>query len=92
MKQKFHYVYILKSLKDGLFYIGFSTDLKRRLQEHNSGKNISTSRRLPLQLIYYEAFLSRTDASQRERYFKTSKGKTTLRLMLKEFLSNTAAG
>jgi len=34
------YVYILKSEKDGKLYIGYTNDLKRRLEEHNSGKNI----------------------------------------------------
>ena len=45
------YVYVLISLKDKKFYIGFTNDLKRRLKEHNSGKNISTKSRLPLKLI-----------------------------------------
>jgi len=51
------YVYVLLSLKDGKFYIGYTEDLKRRLKEHNSGKNISTKSRLPLKLIYYESHL-----------------------------------
>ncbi|NQT49701.1 GIY-YIG nuclease family protein [Candidatus Kuenenbacteria bacterium] len=83
---KFFYVYILKSLKDGKFYIGLTADLKRRVSEHQKGKNISTSKRLPVELIYYEAFLSKKDAQRRERYFKTTKGKTTLRQMLREYL------
>jgi len=37
-----YYVYVLLSLKDKKFYIGFTNDLKRRLKEHNSGNNIST--------------------------------------------------
>ncbi|MFC1604695.1 GIY-YIG nuclease family protein [Planctomycetota bacterium] len=82
------YVYVLISLKDGKFYIGFTNDLKRRLKEHNSGKNISTKSRLPLKLIYYESHLSKTDAVRREKYFKTTKGKSTLRQMLRESLRN----
>ena len=70
---KFFYVYILKSLKDGKFYIGLTADLERRVSEHQNGKNISTSKRLPVELIYYEAFLSKKDAQRRERYFKTTK-------------------
>ncbi len=83
----FYYVYALRSLKDYKFYLGFTSDLKRRLQEHNRGKNVSTAQRLPLELIFYEAFLNKKDALRREEYFKTTKGKTTLKQMLKEYLS-----
>ena len=81
-----HYVYVLLSLADGKFYIGFTGDLKRRLAEHQAGKNVSTKCRLPLRLVYYEAHLSKADAMRRERYFKTSKGKATLRQMLRDSL------
>jgi putative endonuclease len=84
----FYYCYILYSLKDGLFYIGSSGNLRQRMQEHNQGKNISTKNRRPLTLIFYEAFLSKADALRRERYFKTTKGKVTLRQMLREYLGN----
>lgn len=86
----FHYLYVLLSLKDNKFYIGSTNDLKRRFQEHKQGKNISTAKRLPLELIFYEAYPTKSDAERRERYFKTNKGKTTLRQMLKDFLSNQA--
>ena len=81
-----YYVYVLISLKDNKFYIGFTNDLKRRLKEHKSGKNTSTKSRLPLELVYYEAHLSKADAMRRERYFKTTKGKSTLRQMLRDSL------
>ena len=81
-----YYVYILLSLKDKKFYIGFTNDLKRRLKEHNSGKNTSTKLISPFQLLYYEAHLSKADAMKRERYFKTTKGKSTLRQMLRDSL------
>ena len=81
-------VYVLLSLKDRKFYIGYTGDLKRRLKEHNSGKNISTKSRLPLKLIYYESHLSKVDAERREKYFKTTKGKSTLKQMLRESLRN----
>ncbi len=81
-----HYVYVLLSLKDEKFYIGLTGDLQRRLKEHNTGKNISTKPRLPLKLLYYEAHLSKKDAARRERYFKTTKGKSTLKQMLRDSL------
>lgn len=68
-----YYVYALLSLNDRKFYIGFTRDLKRRLKEHNLGKNISTKSRLPLKLLYYEAHVSKTDAMRRKRYFKNHK-------------------
>ena len=86
MPVKFHYVYILRSIKDRLFYIGYSEDLKSRVYDHNMGKNISTKNRRPLELIFYEAYRNKADALRRESYFKTTKGKTTLKQMLKEFL------
>ena len=83
----FYYVYILQSAKDNKFYIGSTNDLKRRLKEHKLGKNISTSKRLPVELIYFEGHLSKEDASRRERYFKTTKGKTTIRQILRNQLN-----
>jgi len=81
------YVYILQSLKDRKLYIGYSTDLRKRLKDHNSGGTKSTKTRRPFKLIYYEAHLSEKDARRREKYFKTAKGKSTLRQMLRESLS-----
>jgi putative endonuclease len=82
-----YYVYILLSLKDGKFYIGFSEDIQKRLADHNAGRNTSTKPRRPLKLIYYEAHLSKEDALRRESYFKTIKGKSTLRRILRDSLS-----
>jgi len=84
----FYYVYILKSQKDSNLYIGFTNDLSRRLQEHQQGKNISTSKRLPVELIYFESHKSKKDALRRESYFKTAKGKTTIKQILREFFLN----
>ena len=50
------FTYILKSLRDGELYIGFTQDLKSRVEEHNSGKVFSTRTRKPFKLIYYEAY------------------------------------
>ena len=82
-----YYTYILLSLKDWKFYIGYSSDLKQRIKDHFCGKNKSTSPRRPFKLIYYEAHLSKKDAMRRERYFKTDKGKSSLKQMLRESLS-----
>jgi len=84
--QGFYYTYVLLSRKDNQFYIGFTNDLYRRLSEHQQGKNISTSKRLPVELIYFEGHRSKEDAVRRESYFKTVKGKTTLKQILREYL------
>lgn len=84
----FFYVYVLYSLKDHKFYIGFSADLKTRIGDHQEGRNESTKNRRPLKLIYAEAHLSEEDAKRRETYFKTDKGKSTLKQMLRDSLTH----
>jgi putative endonuclease len=80
------FVYVLLSLKDKKLYTGFSEDIKKRLTDHNAGRNTSTKSRRPFELIYYEAHLSKEDALRREVYFKTTKGKSTLKQMLRTTL------
>lgn len=84
---KFFYVYILHNLTKGFIYIGYSEDIKSRLKTHNSGQVTSTKHYIPLELIHYEAYNNMKDAKRREEYFKTTKGKTTLMTMLKEYFS-----
>jgi putative endonuclease len=88
----FVYVYVLQSLHHDFIYVGYTHDLKRRFHEHNTGQNISTKPYAPYQLIHYEAYLHEKDAKRRESYFKTTKGKVTLKQMLKEyFLSSSSS-
>ena len=87
----FHCVYVLFSLKDHKLYIGYTTSLRRRLGEHHRGETVSTARRRPLRLLFCEHYVSRQDAQRREQYFKTSPGKRSLRLMLKDSLRQAAA-
>ena len=60
------FVYVLLSGKDQKYYIGFTTDIERRLLEHNQGKVKSTKHRCPFELIYYEAYVDKRDAQGRE--------------------------
>lgn len=83
---KFFYVYVLQSLRDKQFYIGITNNLRRRFIQHQCGENISTAKRLPLKIIYFEGHLSKDDAMRREKYFKTTKGKVTLRQILRSSL------
>jgi putative endonuclease len=79
--------YVLLSLADGKLYIGYSSNLRQRLQDHFDGKVPSTAPRRPLRLIHVEYYLADEDARRRESYFKTTKGKRTLKLMLQETLA-----
>lgn len=82
-----YFVYILRSMKDGLLYTGYTDNLRRRFKEHNQKENKSTKLRAPFTLIYYEACLDKTDAMKREVYLKSSWGKRYLKNRLKNFLT-----
>lgn len=73
-----YFTYVLKSNKDGYLYIGYTNNLKHRLWEHLQGRVESTSSRLPIKLVYYEACLSQIKALKREKYFKTGFGRRFL--------------
>ncbi len=79
-------MYIIKSIAYDFIYVGFTKDLKNRFDEHNNKKELSTKHYAPFELIHYEAYRNSKDAKRREEYLKTTKGKSTLRSMLKEYL------
>ena len=82
-----YYVYILKSLKDQKIYTGYSSNLKRRISQHQLGLVKSTKNRRPVKLVYYEAFLDKKDAQNREKYLKSGgKAKISLKLQISNSL------
>ena len=83
-----YYVYILKSLRDGSFYIGYTSDLKRRFKEHNDGESIFTKSKRPYELIFYEAFIDQKDAESREEYLKSGWGWRSIKKILKNYFGN----
>lgn len=83
----FYYVYVLQSKKKDFLYVGFTKNLRKRFQEHNSREELSTKHYAPFELIHYEAYKNKKDAKRREEYFKTTKGKTTLKTMLREYFN-----
>ena len=85
-------VYVIYSLKDKLFYIGFTANFSRRMEEHAIGKSKSTACRRPFICLLCEYYLTKTDALRRETYFKTNVGKRVLRLMLTGSLSAVKTG
>ena len=84
---KFSYVYILKSLKNGSLYIGYTKDLKKRLEQHNNGESPATKPFRPYKLVFYEAFLNNIDAKNREIYLKGGYGRKTINKLLNKYLT-----
>jgi putative endonuclease len=84
------YVYVLHSERDSGLYIGYSTDLRRRLREHKEGASRATSYRGPWTLIYYEAYVEETDALGRERYLKSGGGRKLFRTQLRNYFARHA--
>jgi len=81
-----YFVYILQSEKDNQFYVGYTKDLKHRMELHNDGQVQSTKSRRPLKMIYCEFCLNQQDATHREKYLKTSWGKRYIKSRLKNYL------
>ena len=88
----FFYVYILQSLTDGKYYIGYTSNLNRRLKEHERGVNFSTKFRLPFRLIYFGGCVNEADAKRREKYLKTTQGRRFTGLRLLEYKRQSAFG
>jgi len=84
---QFYYVYILRSKKDGGWYIGFTRDLRKRFKEHTRGESTHTKGRGPFELIYYEAYRNNEDARSREKQIKSGQGRAYLRQRMKRFLT-----
>ncbi|MEK7119645.1 MAG: GIY-YIG nuclease family protein [Patescibacteria group bacterium] len=76
----FYYTYVLRGLTDGKLYTGYTNDLKKRIEEfHQKVRVNATKNRLPIQLVYYEACLSKYKALKREKYFKSGFGRRFLK-------------
>ncbi|CAN5475470.1 hypothetical protein BH23BAC1_BH23BAC1_20990 [soil metagenome] len=83
---KWYYIYVLESEIDKSWYTGYTSDLKNRLNQHNSGKTVTTNRKKPYILIYSEACLNEADAIAREKYLKSGMGRRYLKNRLKNYL------
>ncbi|MCX8118436.1 MAG: GIY-YIG nuclease family protein [Desulfobacterota bacterium] len=74
-----YYVYVLKSEADHSSYVGHTSNLQKRLLEHNSGKSPSTRFKRPWKLLHKEEFQTRSQAIQREKYLKSIPGRLELK-------------
>jgi putative endonuclease len=86
-----YFVYVLKSACKSNLYVGFTENIKKRISEHNNGKVTSTKNDKPWLLIFFECYANKNDALRRERYFKTTIGKRSLKLMLKTTLAEDSS-
>jgi len=66
-----YYVYVLKSEKDGRLYKGLTSDLEKRLLQHNAGITKSTKGYRPWNIVYFKKFKTRIEAREREKFLKT---------------------
>ena len=69
-RKNWYYIYLLSSKIKQWIYIGCTSDLKKRLIEHQQGKVFSTKKMLPIELIYFEAYRSKKVAFEREKALK----------------------
>jgi putative endonuclease len=74
-----YFIYVLKSETTDSSYVGHTSNLEKRLVEHNNGKSISTRCKRPWRLVYKEEFPTRSKAISRERYFKSVEGRLELK-------------
>ena len=81
------FVYVLESLSDKSWYIGFTNDISKRLEEHNNGQSYYTKRKMPWKILYYEVSYEKNDAIAREKYLKSGMGRRYLKNRLKNQLN-----
>ena len=81
-------VYVLENKQNDELYTGFTTDLKRRLIEHNHKESKSTKRYGPWRCVYCEYCTEESDARRREKYLKTTQGRRMLRKRLFEYFKS----
>ncbi|MFH0803546.1 MAG: GIY-YIG nuclease family protein [Candidatus Tagabacteria bacterium] len=81
-----HGVYVLRSKKDSSLYFGYSTDIKKRVNEHQKGQVLSTRDKRPLEIIYCELYKNKKDAMRREKFFKSGWGRNYIKKILRDTL------
>ncbi len=83
------YFYIISSLKNKKFYLGYTHNLKVRIKSHNNGENRATKSNIPYELIYYSAFKNQEDAMNCEKYYKTTSGWKRINKMLENTINES---
>ena len=62
--------------------MGFTKNVERRLKEHNSGKTNSTKSYRPWKLLFFETFISKLEALEREKFLKSGQGRDYIKKQL----------
>ncbi|ELZ90309.1 MULTISPECIES: GIY-YIG nuclease family protein [Haloferax] len=76
-----HFVYVIEC-SDGSLYTGYTTDVERRVAEHDAGEGAKYTRgRTPVELVHVEAFESKSAAMSREYEIKQLRRREKLRLV-----------
>ena len=71
-----HYVYLIKSIEHPTqIYFGYTSSLKQRFKEHNSGKSIHTAKYKPWKFVTYLGFDTKIKALEFEKYLKFHSGR-----------------
>ena len=78
------FMYILKSKKNGKYYIGATHCLEVRLKQHNAGKIRSTKGLVPLEIVYSENYATNSEARKRESYVKRRKSRKFIDALMKK--------
>ena len=78
-----YYVYIIQSEEDGSFYIGYSSDVANRLEQHNNSKRGYTSNKQPWKVVYTEKYKTKTEAIKREYFLKRQKNRKFYEQLIK---------
>ena len=73
-----YYVYILKSINFDKYYVGYTTNINRRLNEHNSKSQIYSKNYAPWDLVTYTSFTNKQKATNFETYLKSHSGRAFL--------------
>ena len=83
MDARLYFVYVLQN-PEGRLYIGFTTDLDRRVRQHQQGEGGWTSSHGPWKLVHHEIFYNRREAIRREHNLKRGKANQELRKQLNQ--------
>ncbi len=85
-----YFVYILEGInnkKERSLYVGYTTDLKKRIEKHKTRSSKTTKFLKLIKLIYYEACLNKNDAHNREIALKTGFGREYIKRRLKNYFA-----
>jgi len=74
-----YYTYVIKSKIRNYIYVGLTSNVDRRFDEHNKGKNKTTKPYLPFDLLFSENHSTRVEARKREKYLKSGTGKESIK-------------